>query len=278
MNRSGNSKVTSWRWLFVIAAVVSLMLIAAPAALAASISVCASGCDYTTIQAAVDAAVAGDTINVAPGTYVENVNVDKSLKVQGAAGGGFSAPVATGVTAAPGVWYTDRYAPAVFESYNFGGEMVLRHGVRVADSAANRPPSYSGTFYNTQGRNLDANLTGSQQSMSIDLWLDSAMAGPDARVAGLWATAKNASNAVSSYPIVAFRNRSQASGFPAITPGFYGWDENDAVGDGWVLLKATTVGDYGRWHTLSFVWTVGTGVQYFLDGETHAYACRNYYR
>ena len=38
-------------------------------------------------------------------------------------------------------------------------------------------------------------------------------------------------------------------------------------------MKATTAADYGRWHTLSFVWTVGTGVQYFLDGEPlHAIA------
>ena len=36
---------------------------------AASITVCALGCDYTTIQDAVTASVAGDTINVAAGTY-----------------------------------------------------------------------------------------------------------------------------------------------------------------------------------------------------------------
>ncbi len=34
-----------------------------------TITVCTSGCDYTTIQAAIDAATAGDTIKIAEGTY-----------------------------------------------------------------------------------------------------------------------------------------------------------------------------------------------------------------
>lgn len=36
---------------------------------------------YTTIQAAVDAAKAGDTIFVSPGTYVENLKVDRQVKI-----------------------------------------------------------------------------------------------------------------------------------------------------------------------------------------------------
>jgi parallel beta-helix repeat protein len=41
---------------------------------------------FMTIQAAVDAAKAGDTIKVAPGTYHESVTVDKKLTIQGSQG------------------------------------------------------------------------------------------------------------------------------------------------------------------------------------------------
>lgn len=48
---------------------------------AATITVCSSGCDYTTIQAAVDAANEGDEILVHAGTFVENVTLNKNLKL-----------------------------------------------------------------------------------------------------------------------------------------------------------------------------------------------------
>jgi hypothetical protein len=51
-----------------------------------TLNVC-SGCTYTTVQAAVNAATAGDTIVVAAGTYAESVSVDKSLTIQGAQAG-----------------------------------------------------------------------------------------------------------------------------------------------------------------------------------------------
>lgn len=50
-------------------------------------TVCAADCEFETIQAAVDAADAGDTINVSAGTYNEAVSITKSLTLNGPAVG-----------------------------------------------------------------------------------------------------------------------------------------------------------------------------------------------
>ncbi|PWB51921.1 MAG: hypothetical protein C3F06_09680 [Candidatus Methanoperedenaceae archaeon] len=45
--------------------------------------VCPSGCTYSSIQSAIDSASSGDTIEVHSGTYYENVDVNKKLKLKG---------------------------------------------------------------------------------------------------------------------------------------------------------------------------------------------------
>ncbi|MHB0988298.1 MAG: tandem-95 repeat protein [Bellilinea sp.] len=74
------------RWLYrlsnlglIFVLVAGLTLGSARAVKAAIITVCASGCDYTTIQAAVTAAGAGATIDVKAGTYVEQVSISKDI-------------------------------------------------------------------------------------------------------------------------------------------------------------------------------------------------------
>jgi hypothetical protein len=47
-------------------------------------TVCPSGCPFTKIQAALDAANEGDTITVGPGVYRENLKITKSLSLSGA--------------------------------------------------------------------------------------------------------------------------------------------------------------------------------------------------
>ena len=50
---------------------------------AATLNVCPT-CTYITIQSAINAASAGDTIIIAAGTYHENINIDKHLQIIGA--------------------------------------------------------------------------------------------------------------------------------------------------------------------------------------------------
>lgn len=61
----------------------------------AILTVCLSGCDYTAIQAAVEASEDGDVVEVGSGTYNENLVLDKSITLRGV-DTGEGAPVVNG--------------------------------------------------------------------------------------------------------------------------------------------------------------------------------------
>lgn len=150
-------------------------------------------------------------------------------------------------TPAADTWYTDRSAPSEFVSEFFDGDNRLKVSI---DGEAQPTDS----FYQTQGRKYDTNLTGSVQTFSIDLYVGSDW-DTQTRYTGIWGTGFDATNTVSAYPILAFRN---AEGD---TSGFYTYDY---VNDGW--LNQTLVTNFDEWYNLKFVLTVGTGVEYFVNG------------
>jgi Periplasmic copper-binding protein (NosD) len=83
--------VTVKRWS---AALMVASLATSIAAQAATLTVgTCPGAGFSTIQTAVDAAHAGDTVNVCPGSYPEQVSINKSLTLQGIAVGNQNAAV-----------------------------------------------------------------------------------------------------------------------------------------------------------------------------------------
>jgi nitrous oxidase accessory protein NosD len=68
-------------------AVFAVCLASAGTASAMKSTVCASGCAYSSIEAAIGAASPGAKITIGPGTYTENVVVDKPVTLQGSGAG-----------------------------------------------------------------------------------------------------------------------------------------------------------------------------------------------
>jgi parallel beta-helix repeat protein len=119
------------------------------------------------IQAAVDAATAGDTINVAAGTYNEQVIISKALTVQGA---GDNTVIQPDQTTIDGMTLFDRYlgsgnteaAIVVVTGADSSEEAVLLKDFKVDASLASRLPGgadmLEGIFYRNSNGTID-NLT-----------------------------------------------------------------------------------------------------------------------
>lgn len=153
----------------------------------------------------------------------------------------FSSSVTTGATQATGAWYTDRYAPAGFTSPTGAGEPLVGAGrlkqvIAVADGSNTRPGSYAGYFYNTQGRKLD--LAAGTNTIQVQVYIDAAWAGANKRMAGLWASGADNSNAIVTYPILEYTSDGG-------TPRFRGYDNGTWIDmgipagftSGWATLR-----------------------------------------
>jgi nitrous oxidase accessory protein NosD len=167
----------------------------------------------------------------------------------------FAPEIPTATSKAPDTWYTDRYAPAIFESATAHGRTnVLRHGISADDceSTSCRPGGFHGPFYNTQGRKHD---TPAVVRASIDLYIPADWANSGRRMAGFWGTAVDAEGNITGYPIVEFTSDNSS-------PRFQGWDSTE----GWIDMGLPSDFQYDQWYTLS-IELRGNAFVYAVDGE-----------
>lgn len=118
--------------IFVFLLVVGLLFAAAPTGQAqAQTTLCvntdgAGGC-YTSIQSAITAASAGDTITVAAGTYTENITINKALTLQGA---GRDSVTLTGITTGDSAVVSVSASDVTIHGFSFqapvGGKKVIK--------------------------------------------------------------------------------------------------------------------------------------------------------
>ena len=162
-------------------------------------------------------------------------------------------------------WTTDRYEPAGFSSVMFDGDNRLEIAIADADSAANRPSGYSGTFYNTQGRQRPAS-NGTTWTVSADLYISADMlSGDNLRRTDLWTRDSNPDENSAQYPIIGVIRNDDSDPFnpsASLTTRWRVWDGDTA--NGWVdLSEAVTAG----WHTLS-IKADGSTFDYAIDGSS----------
>src|SRR4051812_29624134 len=86
VSKPRSSRVRPIGVMSLVALAICAFVVAAAARAGNTLTVCASGCGYTSIQAAVDAASSGDTISISAGTYnvPGHLKVTKGLTIQGA--------------------------------------------------------------------------------------------------------------------------------------------------------------------------------------------------
>lgn len=139
-------------------------------------------------------------------------------------------------------WTTDRRDPGSFAAV--GGELQIGIlGSQVLPDAQ--------MFYNTQGKSTAVNTA----FLGIDIFVD-ANWGNNSVYTGIWGVGRDATDAISAYSIVAYRQNIDAS--PA---GFYSYDY---ILGGWNFLTAANTG----WNSVSMTLTPGTGVSYAVNGTT----------
>lgn len=113
-------------YLIIIAAVLLV-----GSAQSGTIIVCPSSCNYTEIQAAIDAAQPGDTVEVHSGTYNENIYVSKEIVMRGVDTGTGKPVVNAGMSGSAITLYTDGITLEGFNVTNSGTCGCGNAGIKI---------------------------------------------------------------------------------------------------------------------------------------------------
>jgi len=164
-------------------------------------------------------------------------------------------------------WAVDRYSPAGFTNVTFDGDSRLQMTISPADSAANRPAVYNSTFYNTQGYQHPADITGTWSIMAQTyVGLDS-LSGPNLRRTDVWAsTGLNGTETGADYFILGYYRMDPSDPYNASSPGITsGWrvfDDNT----GWVNLSLSLT---AGWHDVTIAYDATLNLaSYMIDGQS----------
>lgn len=143
-----NGSKRGWLALVTLALVLAGLLPVASAAAAPCVTVTPDGARrcYSTIQAAVDVAPDGATINIGPGTYVEQVTIyNKTLTVYGN-----GATVRAPSTTRPTVTYGELTRPAII-GVVYSNVDIRNLTVDGANSLERNPGLFGIAFQNSNG-------------------------------------------------------------------------------------------------------------------------------
>ncbi len=182
----------------------------------------------------------------------------------------FNAPLVTSPTQGAfdnGTWYTDRFAPGVFQNTSWQSRNdVLQIGIRESGNRANRGPGFNTDFYATQGRKFDLASTNSGRFfLSADLWVDQSWqnSANGFRRTDMWGVGSSGTQntnvntgSITMYPIIGFTNRTSDN---LAFSGFRFWN-----GGGWTNTTAAV--NYGGWNTLG-IELAGNTFSYFVNGD-----------
>lgn len=171
-------------------------------------------------------------------------------------------PVITGSqTEVAGAWFWDRYRPFAFDSQSFLGDNRLHIRIDAADGVApnstgpGRP--WTGTFYNTQGRQFKLG-NGAYTSIKAKLYVGADWSSNHRR-SDIWGVISDATDTtVTGYPILGFAN---TDGSSLICRA---WDDDNGI---WYDVSSKVPGGVttNRWYTLEITLKPGC-VQYWVDG------------